>query len=82
MSLAGRSAVIDMWPYRTIGKTCMHAFADGTPFLLHGADCRRARWYAKAAASPVLPHARVPSLHNVHFAGAYGVLRLLTTVHP
>lgn len=73
VSLAGRSAVINMWPYRTIGKTCMHSLTARPSSTVQIADVR---WYAKAAAaSPVLPHARV-CIHNVHFAGADGVLRL------
>jgi len=56
MSRAGRSAVIDMWPYRTIGKTCMHLL---TGRLWMAADVR---WYASA--SPVHGlHTRVPIVH-------------------
>ena len=48
--------VVNMWPYRTIGKTCMHSLAARPSSMVHTADVR---WYVKAAASPVLPHARV-----------------------
>jgi hypothetical protein len=56
MSRASRSAVINMWPYRTIGKTCMHSLTASPSSTVQTADVR---WYAKAIASPVLPHARV-----------------------
>ena len=49
--------VVNMWPYRTIGKTCMHLLTARPSSMVQTADVR---WYAKAAASPVLPHARVP----------------------
>jgi len=46
MSLAGRSAVIDMWSYGTIGKTCMHLVTGRPSFKVQTAGVR---WYAKAA---------------------------------
>jgi len=41
MSLAGRSAFTDMWPYRAIGKTCMHLLTGRRSSTVQTA-CRRA----------------------------------------